>query len=247
MAALELYWFDLDAPGAAADACRAWLNAEERARAARLLVPLHGARFLSARAHLRCLLASRMGCAPAEVAFRYGMQGKPRLAGDPPPLHFNLSHSGQFGLIGLHRSRELGVDIEADRPRLDNLGLARRFFTPREAAWLAALPESERAAGFGRLWTCKEAWMKSDGRGLVLPLRMVEVTWGAAGAELCALAPPPRRWWVRELDLAPGYRAAAVMAEAPETVTLARWTEPLPRVPAPGPPASAPAPAPPAP
>lgn len=237
MAELELYWFELAAPPELADVWRGWLSQDEQVRAQRFSLPLHRQRFAAARAQLRWLLAQRLGCEPGEVKFGLGPHGKPNLSPRPPAFHFNLSHSGDLALVGLHPTAELGVDLERDRPQMDGMGLARRFFTQREAAWLAALPPEERAAGFGRLWTCKEAWMKSDGRGLALPLHQVEVSFSAKPTELRAVAPPRTAWWVEELEVAPGYRAAVVMAAAPESFRLQALT------PAPAPPASAPAPA----
>lgn len=237
MAELELYWFKLAAPPELAEIWEGWLSAEEQVRAQRYSLPLHRERFVAARAQLRWILAERLGCDPGAVKFSLGAQGKPGLKPTPPAFHFNLSHSGDLALVGLHPGAELGVDLERDRPQMDGMGLARRFFTAREAAWLAALPPEERTAGFGRLWTCKEAWMKSDGRGLTLPLHQVEVSFSADRAALRAVAPPRTAWWVEELEVAAGYRAAVVMAAPPESFRLRALT------PAPAPPASAPAPA----
>ncbi|HEY7838265.1 MAG TPA: 4'-phosphopantetheinyl transferase superfamily protein [Terriglobales bacterium] len=178
---LELYWFALDLAPAAVAGLRGLLPAEECARADRFLMPEHGRRFTVAHARLRALLAARLHAAPRELRFTHGPQGKPALEG--APLHFNLSHSAGYGLIGIHPQRELGVDIEIERAQLDVLGLARRFFTAREAAWLAALPDEARRRGFSRLWTCKEAWLKADGRGMAV-LDHVEVELGAGGARL---------------------------------------------------------------
>ena len=64
--------------------------------------------------------------------------GKPHLAGDHgnAPLQFNLSHSGDRGLVGWARGRRLGVDIELWRPLGDEAALVRRFFSPAENAAL---------------------------------------------------------------------------------------------------------------
>ncbi|MGH9481843.1 MAG: 4'-phosphopantetheinyl transferase family protein [Terriglobales bacterium] len=224
MAALDLYWFDLEADAAHRAVWRTWLSSEERARADRLVVPLHGWRYTAAHAHLRWLLAQRLGYAPADLEFERGPHGKPSLRG--LPLHFNLSDSGTLGLAGVHATIELGVDIEAVRADRDALRLARRFFTDSETAWLEAQPAADRAHAFCRLWTCKEAWMKADGRGLALPLHHAEVTFSAGAAGLCSVGPPARAWYVRELKLAGGYAAAVVMAGPPEAVTVAKLTIP---------------------
>lgn len=224
MAALDLYWFDLDVAAELRAAWRTWLSPEERARADRYLMPQHGERYLAAHAQLRWLLAERLGCEPGELAFELGEQGKPRVRG--AALHFNLSHSGRWGLVGIHAEQELGVDIEGERPAMDGLGLAQRFFTPAETAWLRAQPPVQRPRAFARLWTCKEAWLKADGRGLALSLQSIEVSFGAAGAELRRLDAPEQVWFVCELKLAPGYAAAAVLAAPPGAVRVQRWAPP---------------------
>lgn len=215
MAALDLFWFDLDAPAEQLEAWRALLSPGERQRAERFLNPEHGRRFTVAHARLREILGRHLGRAPESLAFEFGPQGKPTLAGGG--IHFNLSHSGNVGLVGLHPA-ELGVDVEAERPHLDGLGLARRFFTPRETAWLEALPPAARPRGFARLWTCKEAWIKADGRGLALPLDQVEVAFSPAA--LRSLETPPRAWFLREIELRPGFAAAVVQDRPPDDVTL---------------------------
>jgi 4'-phosphopantetheinyl transferase len=228
MSPLALYWFRLDVDAAPDE--RSWLSPEERARAARFIVPMHGRRYQAAHIQLRRLLGRELGQPPAAIEFAFGSNGKPELV-HSSSLHFNLSHSGDIGLIGISRERELGVDVEAERPTLDGLGIAHRFFTANETAWLAALAPVARVRGFCRLWTCKEAWMKSGGQGMSLPLDRAEVTLdGAAPARLKVQGD---ELFVRELDLLPGYCAAVVMARAPESLTL----EPAASAPAPAPPA----------
>lgn len=213
MAGLTVYWFELKASTAQRAAWRAWLSPEERACTDRYLNPVHGDHYLAAHAQLRWVLGQRLGCLPGSLRFERESSGKPRLAGHG--LQFNLSHSGTLGLLGVHPSLPLGVDIEAERPR-DFLGLAQRYFTASEQAWLAAQPESRRGHAFARLWTCKEAWMKADGRGLEV-LRQPEAQFEGGAAQLRALG---RRWWVRELATTPGYAAAVVLPEAPGGLTV---------------------------
>ncbi|HVA64835.1 MAG TPA: 4'-phosphopantetheinyl transferase superfamily protein [Terriglobales bacterium] len=225
MAALDLYWFDLDVAAGLQAAWRAWLAPEERARADRYLLPRHGERYVAAHAQLRWLLAQRLRGAPRELEFELGVQGKPRVRG--ARLHFNLSHSGPWGLVGIAADQEVGVDIEGERPAMDGVGLAQRFFTPAETAWLREQPAEQRARAFARLWTCKEAWLKADGRGLALSLRRIEVSFAGAGAELRSLDDAPgQTWFVREFDLVPGYAAAAVLPAAPSAVTVQRLAPP---------------------
>lgn len=153
----------------------ALLSTDERAQAATYRIGADRRRFTIVRAVLRLVLAEA-GLGPPEcltiVAGRYG---KPELA-HPAAVRFNVAHSGDVGLIAVARGREVGVDVEVPRARPDLSGVARRFFTPAEAAALAAItdPAGELAA-FHRCWVRKEACIKATGLGLRIALDTFEV------------------------------------------------------------------------
>ncbi|WP_198017151.1 4'-phosphopantetheinyl transferase family protein [Methylocapsa acidiphila] len=145
------------------------LSEEEIKRANRFFRAEDHSRFLSARAALRSLLGAATGRAPKDISFVTGEFGKPRLAGDPAP-HFNVSHSGAFALIGIS-DRQIGVDIELMRDKVEELDLARSFFSVDEHRFLAGLAQPARRAGFYRIWTAKEAVLKALGLGIANHLR----------------------------------------------------------------------------
>jgi 4'-phosphopantetheinyl transferase len=131
-------------------------------------------------AWLRPLLAAHVGCAPERLVLRRGAHGKPYLD-EPAAFEFNLSHSRGAALLGLSRRQPIGVDIETSRRERPVLELARRFFADSEADALAAIAASERQAAFLRLWSCKEAVVKADGRGIGFGLSRVAFTLDANG------------------------------------------------------------------
>lgn len=90
---------------------------------------------------------------PPEYSF--GEHGKPFLAGSS--TYFSLSHCGKYALCAIS-DVPVGADIE--RPRAGFMRLAKRFFTPREAA----LVKSD--ADFCRVWVQKESYIKALGTGL---------------------------------------------------------------------------------
>lgn len=107
----------------------------------------------------RCLAAGLLlRCALGDMAAQiiYGEKGKPCLPNGP---HFNLSHSGDYAVLGMSE-HELGVDIEKIGGYKDKV--ARRSCTAEELAWLEAQDKAE----FYRLWTAKESIMKATGLGL---------------------------------------------------------------------------------
>ncbi len=143
------------------------MSAAERARAERFRQDRDRRRYLAAHAALRQLLAQHLGVPPAGLRFDEGTHGKPRLV-DHPDCHFNLSHSGEWALIGIGVDAAIGVDIETLVPMPDAEALARLHYTAAEQEALVNLSMADRDAGFLRLWTRKEACLKAVGTGLSL-------------------------------------------------------------------------------
>lgn len=169
--------------------------------------------------YVHALLASYLGCAPGDLHIVRDGHGKPRLA--DAPLEFNVSHSGGAVLIGVSRDQPLGVDLELSRRSRPVLGLARRYFHPDEAAALTALPEAGRQGAFLRLWSCKEALLKAQGRGIAFGLHRIVFALDSAGAvtglqaidgELAA------DWSIRRLSPVAGAAAAVAWRGAECTI-----------------------------
>jgi 4'-phosphopantetheinyl transferase len=218
---VEVVGLKLDVAAARRARWLSWLSAAERARVARYVDPRHGERYLAAHAQLRWLLGERLGLPPEAVALERAPQGKPYLPGRP--LRFNLSHCREFALVALHPAREVGVDLEWTAAPRDWLALARRFFTVAEAAWLAALPAGEQPRAFCRLWTCKEAWMKADGRGMAAGLRAIEVIPGDGSTPVVRGG---SAWCWREIEAPPGFAATVVWAREDDAAVRVCWPAP---------------------
>ncbi len=88
---------------------------------------------------------------------------------------FNVSHSGNHGLIAIAPDGRLGVDIEDFSARSDEDGLIEAVLTPKEQSDLALLRGSEKLRKFLTLWTLKEALIKALGVGLSLDMSGFEV------------------------------------------------------------------------
>ena len=131
------------------------------------------ARFRFDKDKIRCLFA--------EVLLRYALRerydiadpvigrdqyGKPYLV-DHPEIFFNLSHSGDWVVCGLGEQK-LGIDVE--RMEELDLSIADDQFSREEAAYLSSLRKEERFSSFYTIWTLKESFTKTDGRGLGIPL-----------------------------------------------------------------------------
>lgn len=147
------------------------LSHDERLRAARYVVEPPRQRFLLCRRALRFCLGWLTETSPAAIAFATERNAKPILSHPAnTSLVFNVSHTGDWGVIAFAWHRQLGVDIESLDPQLDHAGMAQRFFSEDERRQFAGFPVEKQVAAFYRLWTSKEAYMKAVGLGMALPL-----------------------------------------------------------------------------
>ncbi len=146
------------------------LTLEEMTRMEALLPPERRARLgemrrLEARAAslfgelaVRYLVGREVGMEPMALTWATGTYGKPFFEGSQ--CHFNLSHSGAHLAVALD-GLPVGIDIECLKPI--TTGLAERFFSPEEAAAVAASGGAPRI--FYGSWTVREAYIKWLGEG----------------------------------------------------------------------------------
>jgi 4'-phosphopantetheinyl transferase len=207
------------------------LSAEERERAQRTRHAPARHEFIVVRGLLRTILADYLNVDTGALAFCFGPTGKPALVepADALPLYFNVSHSHELTLIAVTRRGEVGVDVEQLRPFANDLDLAERFFSPREATTLRALPAEQRVEAFFHAWTRKEAFLKASAHGLTYGLDRVEVT-------LCHHEPArflridgeehlARPWSLHHLTPATGYVGALAMNAHDYRLVCWHWDE----------------------
>jgi phosphopantetheinyl transferase len=140
---------------------------------------LHLWRLTASSSALRRVLAVYLGEEPARIRLERGEHGKPRLADPQGRLRFNLSHSGEIALVAVSGEFEVGVDVEAVRPK--------------------------REEAFYWRWASHEAHVKCLGTGLLrarqaplepVAVEPVEVGPGyAAAVAVDAPELPPLRGW----------------------------------------------------
>lgn len=145
-------------------------------------------RFLRYRDAQNCLLADVLarlelarltGLEARRLEFETNQWGKPRLcappgAAAPPPVCFNVSHSGDL-VVCATSGTPVGVDVEVVAS--GDLEVVRRFFAADEAAYVLAdgLPPDQVRQRFAEVWTKKESRLKREGRGLSVPLSSFSV------------------------------------------------------------------------
>src|SRR3954452_22562898 len=189
------------------------LSEDELLRAAAYKVEGGRRRFVATRAALRTLLGRYLDEDPATLRFGTSGNGKPRL--DPSSsLQFNVSHSGNVGLIAIAAEMHVGIDVEQIKRRERQDGIARRVFTQAERDAIDGDDD------FFRHWVAKEAFVKATGRG-ISSVKSFEVLLDApGGARLTHVSgdhEEAARWTLAPVAAPPGY-AAAVVARGQATI-----------------------------
>ena len=205
----------------------AMLDAGERERAARFVFARHRVLFIAAHALMRAALAELAGQPPAAWRFVADAHGKPSawLDDHAAAISFNLSHTeGMAGIAAVAASgRALGFDLEPLARNVD-LAVADRFFCPQEVAWLEKLAEPQRPAGFLRLWTLKESFIKATGKGLTQNLASFWFDPCPPRIHFMPpLAEPEGDWRFEQRILDGGFVAALGLRHRGESVET-RWT-----------------------
>jgi 4'-phosphopantetheinyl transferase len=160
----------------ARDGSLATLDADERARGGRMRQPGDRDRFHAARILLRHALSHMVDgeVAPSDWRFREGANRKPVMQEGLPPVHFNISHAGDFVAVALSEAAPVGVDVEP-LARDARLTIVDDVLAESERTMLAALDETARWEAFARIWTLKEACAKAAGTGVDTDFAVLEV------------------------------------------------------------------------
>jgi len=212
------------------------LSQDEKSRANRFKFADDKRRYVVARGTLRHLLGEQLGREPGEIAFCYGKYGKPAIdtaanstaqtatSVQSCDFHFNLSHSGELALCALGYQRKVGVDIERLKPikRLD--GMMERCLSAAELVQVQALPVEAQLQAFLQRWTCKEAYLKAIGLGLIQSMQTVEVQ--LVPPRLVCVPEDCEEGWCLTVMLVPEGYVGAVVVAGQVAVVLRQWAHP---------------------
>ena len=217
-----MWSLELSAAPRIVDLAESFLSSTELAHARSFRFPWLVRRYVLAHAALRILLSGYTGEHHAALRFVTGPYGKPGLAG-PATLHFNLSGSGEFALLGLSPDCPVGVDVEQVRPLTHLNSLAHSVLTPAEAAAVLPLPAEEGTRRLFQLWTRKEACLKAAGFGLSVEAGTLEclggrLTWREGAPAVF----PLDDLTLYDLEPAPDYVGACVAGSAQQRLTRPR-------------------------
>ena len=163
--------------------CVSVLSDIELQRADRFVTKDGKAHFKQRRAFRRYCGAVVLGSPRplSQIVFQETEKGRPYLP-DLPNVWFSFS-SCRFGFLGAWSStHRIGVDLEDQTRNLEAAELAQQFFSEAEVKAVKVVGGLARLRTFCRLWSLKEAALKSIGEGLPFGLDAFEFE----------LAPNPR-------------------------------------------------------
>jgi len=209
------------------------LSIDEIRRADRYRQERDRSRYVVAHGALRELLADYMAQTPRDISFGHTATGKPFLIdkGGGAPIRFNLSHSGEWALVGLALSTEVGIDIEQIDPDVSVEAIAERFFSRSEFEAIQGIPLEQRRTAFFSAWTRKEAYVKARGEGIADRLRNFSVSIDPEQSAMLLTdsidASATLHWRIYDLHIIPNYAAAIAAEGTTHQIHMMRWTHPL--------------------
>lgn len=208
-----LSWCSLELSAAGLQEAYTVLSDDEIARAGRYRFARDRLQFVAARSFLRKTLAKHLSVGPRDLAFIYGLFGKPALlpTGFSETVEFNMSHSAGRAILAVARGTSVGVDVEAVFHVPEWQEIASRVFSAYENAALSMVPTEARDVAFYCCWTRKEAFLKALGSGLAQSLDSFDVSLDESRPELVAVRgdlAAPSDWTLHHLCPAPGYVGA---------------------------------------
>ncbi|WED28074.1 4'-phosphopantetheinyl transferase superfamily protein [Vibrio sp. DW001] len=178
---IQLWFFSLtqlDDGDSLTENMKCWLSEDEQNKVARYRQHESRTKALYVRCLLRAVLSQYAPIAPDKWQFKYGKNGKPTLITNQRThtgIEFNLSHSGDYLLIGVvianNGTLQLGVDIEHARPSTNIDPILNHYFSAQEASDLLTLPQNQQRQRFFDLWVLKESYIKATGQGLAKSLK----------------------------------------------------------------------------
>ncbi len=167
---------DLSPDAARESGALQFLNDWERERWTRYHPGAPRRRFALSRAALRAVLCDTLNCDNEELEFGWVERGKPRayVDGVPAPLHFNVSHSGDHGVLAISPDHQVGIDIEEINQEFRFDAIIESTFSTKEQAAVSSTDRDFDARAFFEIWTLKEAIIKATGIGLSANLQCIE-------------------------------------------------------------------------
>ncbi|MGL1936851.1 MAG: 4'-phosphopantetheinyl transferase superfamily protein [Fibrobacterales bacterium] len=180
--------------------------------------------FAVCRGVLRLLLSHYLNTDTYSVQFVQNQFGKLFLPPSNPTIHFNVSHSHDWGMIGLSHSAPIGVDLEACKSRVNAGSIAKHYYHPEECTVLQSLSEIDALKEFYTIWSRKEAFVKAIGKGMIHPSQSYSTCYN--DEKVITIEYASKKWNIQDIS-GPDTYSAALCTHAPSNkpiVTLLNWS-----------------------
>ena len=132
-------------------------------------------RSISSKFITKFILSGYIGVDIQNITFSYNEFGKPEILHSLNPLNlqFNVSHSGDLGIMVVTIGNSVGIDIEkiTDLENMDEI--INLCFSDQEINFMTGLDKPFKTEIFYKIWTGKEAFVKALGTGLSFPLKNI--------------------------------------------------------------------------
>lgn len=196
------------------------LDPSERSRSERFYFDHLKRRFIVRHAFLRHILARYLSLSASDLQFDQNAYGKPRLSArcNHADLRFNLSSSGEWGVLACMYGHDLGIDIEEQRLMVERDQLVGDFFSAQEIIQWQKLSDYDKDNAFFIGWTRKEAYIKALGLGLSLDLKNFSVSFDENEDHL--LSGDNDKWRLVPFLTAPNYRACVACPQQAKTLSF---------------------------
>ncbi len=109
-------------------------------------------------------------------------------------LDFNISHSGEHIVCAISSTCRVGIDIE----EINELELDAYSSQFNDSEWKIVHTDTDQKRTFFRIWTQKEALIKANGKGLLIPLKTIYINCNVALIE-------SEPWYLQEIPISEKY------------------------------------------
>src|SRR5439155_15542574 len=125
------------------------LSRPERERAAAFKFRIHQTQFMVSRGALRFLLGQYLGVPAGSIEILSAELGKPYVSPRfQANVQFNISHSGEYAILGFSVGKDVGIDIERHDSNAIDDGLLKQCLTLKEKLIYGQVLPEERIEFF---------------------------------------------------------------------------------------------------
>ncbi|MBI9100685.1 MAG: 4'-phosphopantetheinyl transferase superfamily protein [Spirochaetaceae bacterium] len=166
--------------------------------------------YIICRALLKSILGEKLHIKPHKIELKYNKYGKPELpsALNRDNLQFNVSHSGDYGIIAVTEDRQVGIDIEKWKDMNDQDLIIKSQFSDDEYKIYSA--STDKTKCFFDIWVQKEALIKASGLGFSFGLSQWSVD---PERDEYFIEAREKKYHMKKLNICEGYSTAFAISE----------------------------------